>query len=174
MASKKEQKRKNEKNRTARGRRDMQLRGARGTRLLPVRILSTVALCIDVYWLLWMGATKQGITLPGILPLACIVADVLGVYEQARMMTYGVKDPKLTEIGTRAGLVLYFVAFGITMIAGKDVLFFYYSDAIFAYVNLLVGAAVRLVLEYRLHLIETNTDKQYELYRRVVDGKYKF
>ena len=174
MASKKDKEKRAERRRQDNYRRDMQLRGARGTRLLPVRIMSAAVLCLDLYWLFWMGATDQGIVLSGLLPLACALADAAGVIEQSHMMSYGVKRLKWTELGVEASAVLYLVAAGITLVAGKDVLFFYYADALFAYITLAVGIGARAFLFYRLYLISTNTDKQYALYRKVVDGEYKY
>lgn len=174
MASKKTKEEKAESKRVRNNRRDMQLRGARGTRLLPVRITSTIVLCIDLYWLFWMGATEQGIGPTGILPFACIVADAAGVIEQSRMMSYGITRLKWTELGTEIGVLLYLAAAGVTLVAGKEVFFFYYAGVLPAYVTLAIGIGVRAFLLFRLHLISTNTDKQYELYRKVVDGEYKF
>ena len=174
MASKKDKEKRAERRRQDNYRRDMQLRGARGTRLLPVRIMSAAVLCLDLYWLFWMGATDQGIGLSGLLPFACAIADAVGVVEQSRMMTYGVKRLKWTEIGVEVGILLYLAAAGVTLVAGKEVFFFYYADVLPAYVTLAIGIGVRAFLLYRLYLISTNTDKQYALYRKVVDGEYKY
>ncbi len=156
-------------------RRDMQLRGVRGSRLMLVRILTTVMLCLDVYWILWMGVTNIKILGPVLAPAACVVLDVLAIWEQFRNMTYGLSvGLKRTSLAAMGGLLIVVAALSVTVIFGKGIFFSFFASEVFAFAVCAVGIGVRVWLLYRVNLINTNTDKQYELYRKTVDGKYKF
>jgi hypothetical protein len=61
-----------------------------------------------------------------------------------------------------------------TIVFGKDVFFYFFANRAIPLALCAIGIAVRGVILYRVNLINTNTDKQYELYRKTVDGDYKF
>jgi hypothetical protein len=61
-----------------------------------------------------------------------------------------------------------------TIVFGKDVFFYFFASRAIPLALCAIGIAVRGVILYRVNLINTNTDKQYELYRKTVDGEYKF
>lgn len=143
------------------------LRAARSMRLMFVRY--STAFMFFIY-MLWSFLLLTYSIPASLLPAACLVASLLGVYESYKAMVTGTENLFLTRYSC-AGLAVVTLLVGtVTGFAGVGVFFPFFSSVTPAMVVLLVLLAIQLAVIGKLVRIRQHRDKRYDKYLKYLDA----
>ncbi len=140
------------------------VRGARSNRFMLVRYLSALIFFFNVSWVTLLFVVRSwGI----VVPLVGFAASGVALIECMVSVSRDRERLKYAEVLYPISAALYAVAAVVTLAAGKDLFFPFFSEGIYGVVLCVLCIAVEAIVYLRLWKIRNHTDKRYARYAQV-------